>query len=92
MYWDLQLLFSGTLRSNLDPFNQFDDAGLWNTLERSYLVDNVKPQDRTEEGEPEPASSGRFTFDTMVEDDENNLTVGQYSLVSLARALRIQMC
>ena len=69
MYWDLQLLFSSMLQSNLDPFNQFNNVGLWNTLEQSYLVDNVKPQDWTEEGEPESTSSGRFTFDTMVEDD-----------------------
>jgi len=81
------LLFSGTLRSNLDPFNQFDDARLWDALKRSYLVENTKPQDATEEGEPGAAGSGRFTLDTVIEDEGNNLSVGQRSLVSLARAL-----
>jgi len=80
------LLFSGTLRSNLDPFDQFDDARLWDALKRSYLVENTKPQDATEEGEPE-AVSGRFTLDTVIEDEGGNLSVGQRSLVSLARAL-----
>ena len=80
-------MFSGTLRSNLDPFNQFDDARLWDALKRSYLVENTKTQDATEEGEPEAAGSGRFTLDTVIEDEGNNLSVGQRSLVSLARAL-----
>ena len=82
-----QLLFSGTLRSNLDPFDQFDDARLWDALKRSYLVENMKPQDATEEGEPEAVVSGRFTLDTVIEDEGSNLSVGQRSLVSLARAL-----
>ena len=80
-------MFSGTLRSNLDPFDQFDDARLWDALKRSYLVDNTKPQEGTEEGESEAAVSGRFTLDTVIEDEGSNLSVGQRSLVSLARAL-----
>lgn len=27
------VLFSGTLRRNLDPFNEFSDKALWETLE-----------------------------------------------------------
>ena len=83
----LQLLFSGTLRSNLDPFDQFDDARLWDALKRSYLVENTKPQDTTEEGEPEAIVPSRFTLDTVIEAEGSNLSVGQRSLVSLARAL-----
>jgi ATP-binding cassette subfamily C (CFTR/MRP) protein 1 len=71
----------------LDPFDQFDDARLWDALKRSYLVENTKPQDATEEGEPEAVVSGRFTLDTVIEDEGSNLSVGQRSLVSLARAL-----
>ena len=71
----------------MDPFDQFDDARLWDALKRSYLVENTKPQDATEEGEPEAAVSYRFTLDTVIEDEESNLSVGQRSLVSLARAL-----
>ena len=80
-------MFSGTLRSNLDPFDQFDDAKLWDALKRSYLVEKAKPQDGTEEGEPEAVASGRFTLDTVIEDEGSNLSIGQRSLVSLARAL-----
>ena len=70
----------------MDPFDQFDDARLWDALKRSYLVENAK-RDTTEGEEPEAAVSGRFTLDTVIEDEGSNLSVGQRSLVSLARAL-----
>ena len=80
-------MFSGTLRSNLDPFDQFDDAKLWDALKRAYLVDNTKPQDTTETGEQSADGPKTFTLDTVIEDEGSNLSVGQRSLVSLARAL-----
>ncbi|KAF7375201.1 Oligomycin resistance ATP-dependent permease YOR1 [Mycena sanguinolenta] len=82
------LLFSGTLRSNLDPFNLADDATLWDALRRSYLVDPVKREGSIDEG-PSGASTpmNKFTLDSVIEDEGQNLSVGQRSLVSLARAL-----
>jgi ABC-type multidrug transport system fused ATPase/permease subunit len=71
----------------LDPFDQFDDARLWDALKRLYLVENTKPQEATEEAEPEAVVSCRFTLDTVIEDEGSNLSVGQRSLVSLAPAL-----
>lgn len=35
------VLFSGTLRMNLDPFEQFKDADIYNVLELSHLKDYV---------------------------------------------------
>ena len=81
------MLFSGTLRSNLDPFGRLDDAKLWDALKRSHLVYSAKSRDSMEEGEPEKAVSSGFTLDTVIDDGGNNLSVGQRSLVSLARAL-----
>ena len=80
-------MFSGTLRSNLDPFDQFDDGKLWDALKRSYLVEDTKPEDTPEKGEPGTDGPKRFTLDTAIEDEGSNLSVGQRSLVSLARAL-----
>ena len=83
---------SGTLRSNLDPFGNHDDARLWDALKRSYLVEDrrqpsidLPDDDATLPGQRTPA--GRFTLDSPVEDEGGNLSVGQRSLVSLARAL-----
>lgn len=97
------LLFSGTLRSNLDPFNLHDDATLWDALKRSWLVrsDTDTKRDSVtadsgisgsdEEGGPASsdghAPTNRFTLDTIIEDEGGNLSIGQRSLVSLARAL-----
>ncbi|KAJ7841321.1 ABC transporter [Mycena olivaceomarginata] len=82
------LLFSGTLRSNLDPFNVADDATLWDALRRSYLVEPVKPEGSIDEG-PSGVNTpmNKFTLDSVIEDEGQNLSVGQRSLVSLARAL-----
>jgi len=79
-------LFSGTLRSNLDPFGLHDDTRLWDALKRSYLVETTNHD--TPDGDISSEAHmpmNRFTLDSLVEED--NLSVGQRSLVSLARAL-----
>ncbi|KAH9032928.1 P-loop containing nucleoside triphosphate hydrolase protein, partial [Lactarius hengduanensis] len=91
-------LFSGTLRSNLDLFGRHDDIRLWDALRRSYLVEDTKrisPVMSNAEGEGEQLGTGsttlnapRFsTLDSPIEEEGSNLSVGQRSLVSLARAL-----
>ncbi|KAF5382133.1 hypothetical protein D9615_004305 [Tricholomella constricta] len=86
------LLFSGTLRSNLDPFGLHDDAALWDALKRAYLVENTSKRHSlvvSDEEEPNGARTpmNRFTLDSVIEDEGGNLSIGQRSLVSLARAL-----
>jgi len=94
-------LYSGTLRSNLDPFGSHEDARLWDALRRSYLVEDtmrMSPTAKDEEvgidGDGDQRESGsitpnapRFTLDSPIEVEGSNLSIGQRSLVSLARAL-----
>lgn len=39
---NLILLFIGTVRFNLDPFNEHNDADLWEALERAHLKDVIR--------------------------------------------------
>ncbi|GAA5927015.1 uncharacterized protein JCM15063_000432 [Sporobolomyces koalae] len=73
------VLFNGTIRSNLDPFSIHDDARLWDALRRASLVDR--------QGTTEGVQTSRFSLETKIEDEGANLSVGERSLVSLARAL-----
>jgi ATP-binding cassette subfamily C (CFTR/MRP) protein 1 len=84
------LLFSGTIRSNLDPFNLYDDVQLWDALRRSYLVeDSPQPvkSDAVEESSGSATPRSRFTLESVVESEGANLSQGERSLLSIARAL-----
>ena len=91
---------SGTLRSNIDPFGLHDDARLWDILKRSYLVEDTncmssatKDDECAIDGDKDQCGTGstrnapRFTLDSAIEVGGSNLSIGQRSLVCLARAL-----
>ena len=67
------VLFSGTLRFNLDPFNQHSDKDVWMALKLSHLESFVStlPQG----------------LHYAIAEGGSNLSVGQKQLVCLARAL-----
>lgn len=35
------VMFSGTLRLNLDPFNQHTDEEIWESLERAHIKEDI---------------------------------------------------
>ncbi|KAI5206406.1 ABC multidrug transporter-like protein [Aureobasidium subglaciale] len=80
-------LFKGTIRSNLDPFNEHTDMELWGALRQADLVG--EQQDITD-------SSSRIHLDAPVEEEGLNFSLGQRQLMALARALvrgsRIIVC
>ncbi|KAK6917096.1 ABC transporter-like, ATP-binding domain [Dillenia turbinata] len=67
------VLFSGTVRFNLDPFGKHNDADLWEALERAHLKDVIR--------------KNAFGLDAEVLESGENFSVGQRQLLSLARAL-----
>ncbi|XP_043706474.1 ABC transporter C family member 3-like isoform X1 [Telopea speciosissima] len=66
-------MFEGTLRSNLDPLEEYTDGQIWEALDRCQLGDEVRKQERK--------------LDSTVTENGENWSVGQRQLVCLGRVL-----
>uniref|UniRef100_A0A1Y1K6E3 Uncharacterized protein n=1 Tax=Photinus pyralis TaxID=7054 RepID=A0A1Y1K6E3_PHOPY len=67
------VLFSGTVRYNIDPFNEYDDRTIWKALEEVRLKELVA------------GLSAGLHFE--ISPDTANFSVGQRQLICLARAI-----
>ena len=67
------IIFTGTIRSNLDPFNVYDDATIWYSLEQVQLKDVIKCMEGG--------------LDASILKNGSNLSLGQRQLMCLARAI-----
>ena len=85
------VLFRGTIRRNLDPFNESPDDKLWDSLRRTGLIDGqklatVKKQKRSDNDNDEDTMH-KFHLDQLVDDDGANFSLGERQLIAFARAL-----
>ncbi|PGH14094.1 hypothetical protein AJ80_06099 [Polytolypa hystricis UAMH7299] len=69
------VLFSGTVRSNLDPFNEFGDAELRDALERVHLISSTTDDDDTLTHHPSSSSSSSSTSQSAIDTDSTSPTV-----------------
>lgn len=91
------VLFSGTVRSNLDPFDEYTDAELRDALQRVHLVS--APTSRADSPTPPGSSNASQTqsqqqntnpfasLSSPISESGLNLSQGQRQLLCLARAI-----
>ncbi|KAI0409773.1 P-loop containing nucleoside triphosphate hydrolase protein [Xylaria palmicola] len=86
------VLFSGTVRSNLDPFDNHTDAELFDSLARVHLIS----EDETSPGTPVSAAPSELSrknanifrnLSSAISEGGLNLSQGQRQLLCLARAI-----
>lgn len=96
------VLFSGTIRSNLDAFDEHSDAELRDALERVQLIGRTGHLSRDDDGMSEVTSNGTTAITATTTDTNTdifnslsskisegglNLSQGQRQLLCLARAI-----
>ena len=93
------VLFSGTVRSNLDAFDSHTDAELYDALERVHLISSTDRTSRDETNTTSPTSGSATptapdlnsnifrSLTSRISEGGLNLSQGQRQLLCLARAI-----
>ncbi|KAG0671988.1 ATP-binding cassette transporter yor1 [Maudiozyma exigua] len=84
------VLFKGTIRKNLDPFNEGSDDLLWDALVRGGAIEREELQGVMNEKENDKGTHidmHKFHLDQIVEEEGANFSLGERQILALTRAL-----
>ncbi len=76
------ILFRGSIKSNLDPFDKYTDEDMWNVLKKCKLSSHIANMDGGMKGQ----ECGPL-HDKIITERGSNLSVGQRQLLCLCRAM-----
>ncbi|SMN22408.1 similar to Saccharomyces cerevisiae YGR281W YOR1 Plasma membrane ATP-binding cassette (ABC) transporter [Maudiozyma saulgeensis] len=84
------VLFKGTIRKNLDPFNEHPEELLWDALVRGGAIEKEELQKVKNEKENDKGTHidmHKFHLDQIVEEEGANFSLGERQILALTRAL-----
>lgn len=81
------ILFSGSVRRNLDPFDEYADAAIWAALDSVKLRDVLLGGDNDSTCNNKNGDNKNRGLDTLVREGGSNFSTGERQLICLARAI-----
>ncbi|EDK37507.2 hypothetical protein PGUG_01605 [Meyerozyma guilliermondii ATCC 6260] len=80
-------LFTGSIRRNLDPFDEHPDSVLWDALRRAGLIEETELDDVKVQQKDLDDELHKFHLQQEVEEEGINFSLGERQLIAFARAL-----